>query len=251
MIVIADPAHHIVVVEDEPDLRSSVAEYLELQGFDVTPAENGAVFDQILAADQRIDLVLLDLRLPGDDGLTILRRLRQSSSIPVIMVTAMGDPIDRVIGLEVGADDYVVKPFEFRELLARIRSVLRRASLAGPLPAENVEVESQPAAKPDTIRIGRARLDLRARRLFDCDGREIPMTAMEFDLLKSFVDNANIVLTRDRLLDLAHNTSWEPYDRSIDIRVARLRKKIEHDPAKPEAIKTIRGMGYMFVPHSG
>ncbi len=247
----ADPCTHIVVVEDEPDLRSSVAEYLELQGFSVSTAENSDAFQALLDRSKAIDLVLLDLRLPGDDGLTILRRLRQTSSIPVIMVTAMGDPVDRVIGLEVGADDYVVKPFEFRELLARIRSVLRRSQAS--ISTQATDDGPVDGFRPSNARvaIGRAFLDLEARRLFEKNGQEIPMTAMEFDLLKSLVENPNAVLTRDQLLDLAHHSNWEPFDRSIDIRVARLRKKVELDPAKPEAIKTIRGMGYMFVPQSG
>jgi two-component system phosphate regulon response regulator OmpR len=155
----------------------------------------------------------------------------------------MGEPIDRIVGLEVGADDYVVKPFEFRELLARIRSVLRRA--AGPPPAA---LAPMPAHGDGLVRIGRCRLDLAARRLLDGDGAEVAMTGMEFELLKVLVAHPNRVLTRDQLLELAHHDSWEPFDRSIDIRVARLRKKIERDPASPEAIRTVRGAGYMFVP---
>jgi len=236
---------HIAVVDDEADLRRSVAEYLELQGYTVSQAGDGAELRAVLAAGT-IDLVLLDLRMPGEDGLAILRHLREQSGLPVIMVTAMGDPIDRIVGLEVGADDYVVKPFEFRELLARIRTVLRRAATTAP-----VLPSPAPAAagRGSVVRIGRCLLDLQARRLFaDGGGEELPLTSMEFDLLKVFVGHPNQVLTRDQLLDLAHHDSWEPFDRSIDIRVARLRKKIEHDPTKPEAIRTVRGAGYVFVP---
>ena len=237
---------HIVVVDDEPDLRKSVGEYLELQGYAVSQAGDGSQLHAILA-NGAVDLVLLDLRMPGEDGLAILRQLRQQCGLPVIMVTAMGDPIDRIIGLEVGADDYVVKPFEFRELLARIRTVLRRAGspVAVGLPST---APVQAAAGGTLTRIGCCFLDLQARRLYAEGGEELPLSNMEFDLLKVFVARPNRVLNRDQLLDLAHNDSWEPFDRSIDIRVARLRKKIERDPTRPEAIRTVRGAGYMFVP---
>jgi two-component system phosphate regulon response regulator OmpR len=236
-----EPKHHIAVVDDEPDLRSSVAEYLQLQGYTVSQAGDGPQLRAILAG-QPVDLVLLDLRMPGEDGLTVLRGVREHFGVPVIMVTAMGDPIDRIVGLEVGADDYVVKPFEFRELLARIRTVLRRAAAPAPTVADAAE---QPAER---TRIGCCTLDLAARRLLGPDGKDVPLTAMEFDLLRVLVRHPNRVLNRDQLLDLAHHDSWEPFDRSVDIRVARLRKKVERDPAKPEAIRTVRGTGYMFVP---
>jgi two-component system phosphate regulon response regulator OmpR len=235
---------HIAVVDDEADLRRSVAEYLELQGYTVSQAANGAELRAVLAAGT-IDLVLLDLRMPGEDGLAVLRQLREQSGLPVIMVTAMGDPIDRIVGLEVGADDYVVKPFEFRELLARIRTVLRRAAATAPVSSP---LEPSTQGRDPMVRIGRCLLDLQARRLFTAGGEELPLTSMEFDLLKVFLGHPNRVLTRDQLLELAHHDSWEPFDRSIDIRVARLRKKIEHDPTKPEAIRTVRGTGYVFVP---
>lgn len=238
-----DPKHHIAVVDDETDLRSSVAEYLQLQGFVVSQAGDGAGLRALLARET-IDLVLLDLRMPGEDGLAILRGVREHVGVPVIMVTAMGEPIDRIVGLEVGADDYVVKPFEFRELLARIRSVLRRAAGSPP----SVAASPVPELGDGLVRIGRCCLDLDARRLLDSAGAEVAMTGMEFDLLKVLVANPNRVLTRDQLLEQAHHDSWEPFDRSIDIRVARLRKKIERDPASPEAIRTVRGAGYMFVP---
>lgn len=235
----AGPRRRIAIVEDEPDLRRSMADYLDMQGFEVLEAGDAAAFRTLLA-QECVDLALLDLRLPGEDGLSILRELRQSSRLPVIMVTAMGDSVDRVVGLEMGADDYVAKPFEFRELLARIRSVLRR-SMAPP-------VEPVTATFRPRLPVGRVAFDRDARVLVEADGTVVPLTRMEFDLLCVFVDRPNRVLTRDQLLDLAHDDSWEPFDRSIDIRVARLRKKVEHDPAQPTAIRTARGAGYMFVP---
>jgi DNA-binding response OmpR family regulator len=241
-----EPKRHIAVVDDEADLRRSVAEYLQLQGFAVSQAADGPGLRALLGREP-VDLVLLDLRMPGEDGIAVLRGLREQFSVPVIMVTAMGDPIDRIVGLEVGADDYVVKPFELRELLARIRTVLRRAAS----PAV-VSVPAQPEATrfPERVRVGRLELDLQARRLIGPDGKEVPLTGMEFDLLRVLVGNPNRVLTRDQLLDQAHNDSWEPFDRSIDIRIARLRKKVERDAASPEVIRTIRGAGYMFVPET-
>jgi DNA-binding response OmpR family regulator len=239
-----EPKHHIAVVDDEQDLRRSVAEYLQLQGFIVSQAADGPGLRALLKCES-IDLVLLDLRMPGEDGFAVLRAVRELFGIPVIMVTAMGDPIDRIVGLEVGADDYVVKPFEPRELLARIRSVLRRAASTT---TASVPVQPQAPALPDRVRVGRLELDLLARRLVDPDGTEVPLTGMEFDLLRVLIRNPNRVLSRDQLLDQAHNDSWEPFDRSIDIRIARLRKKVERDPASPEVIRTIRGVGYMFGP---
>jgi two-component system phosphate regulon response regulator OmpR len=241
------PKHHIVVVDDEADLRTSVAEYLQLQGFAVSQAADGPSLRALLKREP-IDLVLLDLRMPGEDGIAVLRGIREHFAIPVIMVTAIGDPIDRIVGLEVGADDYVVKPFELRELLARIRTVLRRAASSA---AVNVTARPEPAPSPGHIRVGRYMLDLPGRRLVAMDGTEVSLTGMEFDLLKVLVSNPNRVLTRDQLFEEAHNDSWEPLDRSIDIRIARLRKKVERDPASPETIRTVRGTGYVFVPEPG
>ena len=238
-----EPKHHVAVVDDEVDLRRSVAEYLQLQGFTVSQAEDGPSLRALLKCEA-IDLVLLDLRMPGEDGFAILRNVREIFNVPVIMVTAMGDPVDRIVGLEVGADDYVVKPFELRELLARIRSVLRRTTCAN---ATSPPLQPVDAAA-SRVQLGRLERDLLARRLIDPDGKEVPLTGMEFDLLRVLVDHPNRVLTRDQLLEQAHNDSWEPFDRSIDIRIARLRKKIERNPASPEVIRTVRGAGYMFVP---
>lgn len=228
---------HIVVVDDEPDLREGVSEYLLDHGYAVSQAGSGAAL-RALMAERAVDLVVLDIGMPGEDGLSVARYLRGLGPIGIIMLTANRDIIDRVVGLEMGADDYLPKPFELRELLARVRAVLRRAAT--------------PAAPAATmghqVRFGRCTLDIEARRLFDGDGAELPITAMEFDLLKTFADHPNRVLTRDRLLDLAHNMEMAPFDRSIDMRITRLRRKIEDDPKLPQIIKTVRGEGYVFVP---
>jgi two-component system phosphate regulon response regulator OmpR len=184
------------------------------------------------------DVVLLDLRLPREDGLTLARYLRERYDVGIIMVTGSGEVVDRIVGLEVGADDYVTKPFDPRELLARVKSVLRRTQAR---PAEA-------AGESERVRFGRCRLDLASHQLFDADGQEIPITSMEFDLLKVFVEHPGKALSRDRILTLTKNREWDPYDRSIDIRIARLRRKVETDPENPHAIRTVRGVGYMFVP---
>ena len=181
--------------------------------------------------------------MPGEDGLSIARRMLAASGVPFIMLTAVGDPVDRIIGLELGADDYIAQPFDLRELRARVRSVLRRA--ARPI-ASNASGAA--VASGERVSFGAVALDLAARCLLHPDGRVSKLTAMEFNLLRTFAENPNRVLTRDRLLDLAHHRDLEPFDRSIDIRIARLRKKLEADPDKPQIIRTVRGTGYMFVP---
>jgi two-component system phosphate regulon response regulator OmpR len=182
-------------------------------------------------------LVLLDVGLPGEDGLTLARYVRERYDVGIIMVTGADEVIDRVAGLEVGADDYVAKPFDPRELRARVKSVLRR-----------LEGKSDRKALAETVTIGACQLNLRSRQLSDAKGRDVPLTAMEFALLKTFLDHPNQVLSRDRLLTLTRNREWEPFDRSIDIRIARLRRKVEEDPDRPRSIRTVRGAGYMFVP---
>ena len=233
---------HIVVVDDEPDLCETVEEYLELQGFRVSTAEGGQALRRIVAADA-VDLVVLDVNMPGEDGLSLARFLRESTDIRIIMLTAAGTVVDRVVGLEIGADDYVVKPIDLRELLARIKAVLRRS---GP----PTSTGGGAAATPERHRIefGDCRLDLDAHKLYGADGEELKITSMEFDLLKAFAEHPNHVLSRDQLLDLAHNRDWEPFDRSIDIRIARLRRKIERDPKRPQILKTVHGAGYIFSP---
>lgn len=232
---------HILVVDDEPELRDMIEEYLVQQGFSVTTAENGAALRQIVA-ERPVDLVLLDIRMPGEDGLSLARFLRERYPVGIIMLTAAGEVVDRIVGLEMGADDYLGKPFDPRELLARIKSVLRRL-----VPQVVQDAISSGQTLPG-IRFGRCRLDLESQRLFSLRGGEIPITSMEFDLLQAFATHPNRVLTRDQLLDLAHNRDWDPFDRSIDIRITRIRRKIEEDPAKPQTIKTVRGKGYIFVP---
>lgn len=229
---------HIVVVDDEEDIRETLKEYLELQGFRVTAA-NGATELRALVENESFDVALLDINMPGEDGLSLARYLRESSDVGILMLTAAGDTVDRIVGLEMGADDYMVKPFDLREVLARIKAILRRAGRAVPQADD---------PGPERVRFGERVLDLDAHKLFEADGEEIRITAMEFDLLKAFAEHPNRVLNRDQLLEFAHHRSWEPFDRSIDIRIARIRRKVERDPAKPEVIKTVRGAGYIFVP---
>ena len=210
-------------------------------------AAGGAELDALLA-EEAADLLILDVNMPGEDGISIARRVRAGRGTPILMLTAADEVVDRVVGLEIGADDYVTKPFDLRELLARIRAILRRAERAESLaPAAQAGALAAPPAR--SVRFGRVTLDLDARCLIEDGGEPVELTAMEFDLLHVFAQNPNRVLTRDRLLDLAHNRGTEPFDRSIDIRVARIRRKVEYDPAKPQVIRTMRGSGYMFVPN--
>jgi two-component system phosphate regulon response regulator OmpR len=229
------------VVDDDATVRETLVEYLTLRGFAVSAADSGASLRRILARKPAA-VVLLDINMPGEDGLSLARFLRSQGKVGILMVSAAGEPVDRVVGLEMGADDYIAKPFDLREVLARVKSVLRRVEAAASAPA--AEADDVPAP----LRFGRFVLNLGARRLLVDDGREIPLTSMEFDLLKALVTHPNKVLSRDQLLTLAHNRDWDPFDRSIDIRITRLRRKIEADPAKPQLIKTVRGAGYMFVP---
>jgi two-component system phosphate regulon response regulator OmpR len=227
-------------VDDEADVRDTLREYLSLQGFRVTALDGGAALRSLVEAAEGFDLAILDITMPGEDGLSLARFLRERTDVGIIMVTASGETIDRIVGLEMGADDYVPKPVDLRELLARVKAVLRRTATRGQ------------DADPDDgdrqiVYFGRCRLDLDSHKLYDEEGREIALTAMEFDLLKAFAERPNRVLSRDQLLELAHDRDWEPFDRSIDIRIARIRRKIERDPGKPQAIKTVRGAGYIFA----
>ncbi len=231
----------ILVVEDEQDVGDMLTEYLAAHGYDTQLASDGEAMRRAIATTMP-DIVLLDVNLPREDGLSMARWLRERYTMGIIMVTGSGQLVDRIVGLEVGADDYVAKPFDPRELLARVKSVMRRMP-SSPLAA------SPAAEKPSEkqIRVGDCALDLASHQLFDARGEEIPLTGMEFDLLRVFVEHPNRVLSRDQLLTLTRNREWEPFDRSIDIRIARLRRKIESDPQHPRCIKTIRGSGYMFV----
>jgi two-component system, OmpR family, response regulator len=230
----------ILVVEDDREVRDMLREYLSTHGYEVLQAQDGAAMRTEIERHLP-DVVLLDVRLPGEDGLTLARYLRERYDLGIIMVTASGEIIDRVVGLEIGADDYVTKPFDPRELLARIKSVMRRMQPSSP-------AASAGTAESQRVAVGRCRLDLGSRQLFDGDGQEVPITTMEYDLLKVFLDHPRKVLTRDQILTFTRNREWEPFDRSIDIRIARLRRKVESDPDRPQAIRTVRGAGYMFVP---
>lgn len=183
-------------------------------------------------------MAILDITMPGEDGLSLARFLRESTDTAIIMLTAADAVVDRIVGLESGADDYMSKPMDLRELLARVRAVLRRSRGRG----------EPPAASQDEIPFGRCRLNVAQRKLIDAGGGEVKLTAMEFDLLKAFAEHPNRVLSRDQLLDLAHHRRWDPFDRSIDILISRIRRKIEPDPSKPSVIKTVHGIGYVFSP---
>jgi DNA-binding response OmpR family regulator len=230
-------AAHIVVVDDDPDVRDAVAEYLRRNGYAVTEAA-GAEELRALMAVRPIDLALLDINMPGVDGLTLAREIRACGDAGIIMLTANSDDTDKIVGLEVGADDYITKPYNPRELLARVKAVLRRGSRSG----------AATATMGREVQMGRCRLNLESRRLYQPDGADVPITAMEYDLLRTFAEHPRQVLTRDRLLDLAHNKGMEAFDRSIDTRIARLRRKVEPDPAKPDCIRTVRGGGYVYNP---
>ena len=228
---------HIAVVDDDAEVRSTVAEYLVRNGYSVSEA-GGADELRDLMATRAIDLALLDINMPGDDGLTLAKEIRTRGNAGIIMLTARADDVDRIVGLEIGADDYITKPFNLRELLARVRAVLRRAAQAGE-PAATLGRE---------VQMGRCRLNLDSGKLFEPDGGEVQMTSMEFALLKTFAERPNRVLTRDQLLELAHGKDMEAFDRSIDTRIARIRRKIEAIPDKPDCIRTVRGLGYLYNP---
>jgi two-component system phosphate regulon response regulator OmpR len=230
---------HIAVVDDEEDLRSLVARYLVKQGYDVSEARDAAELRALLA-ERPVDLVVLDVNMPGEDGLSLARYLRGLGPIGIVMLTGNADPVDRVVGLELGADDYVPKPFHMRELLARIRAVLRRAQ----------RNEDAPATMGVEVRVGRRTYNVETRRLYESSGTTVPLTTLEIDLLHVFATNPNKVLTRDDILDMAGDPEAEPFSRSVDTRVGRLRKKLEPDPANPQTIRTVHGQGYMFVPGS-
>jgi two-component system phosphate regulon response regulator OmpR len=234
----------ILVVDDDADIRELLEDFLGEQGYRVITLDSAESLRETL--DRQVpDLVLLDVGLPGEDGLSLARHVRERFNLGIIMVSGAGDTLDRIIGLEVGADDYLAKPFDLRELHARVKSVLRRYR-QNPAVADVNTTESDEQAQAVAFGIGR--LDLQRHQLLNTDGAEIPVTAMEFDMLKVFADRPNRPLSRDQLLNLTQHRDWDPFDRSIDIRVARLRRKIEPDPDNPVYLKTVRGVGYMFVP---
>ncbi|MBW7964577.1 response regulator [Bradyrhizobium sp. BR 10261] len=235
---------HIMIVDDEAPAREMVGDYLKMHGFAVTLCDGGKSLRAAIDGSMP-DLVVLDLNMPEEDGLSIIRDLKSRSNVPVIMLTATASPIDRVVGLELGADDYVAKPCELRELMARIRSVLRRST-----PAKSAGSDAAPAKsdKDQLVRFGTKWLDLEAQALRDDEGNEHPLTASEFGLLKVFAANPKRVLSRERLLELANARDAEAFDRAVDLRIMRIRRKIEPDPTKPAVIRTIRGGGYLFSP---
>jgi two-component system, OmpR family, response regulator len=232
-----DSAAHVLFVEDDAEIRGLVADFLRQSGFRVTVAQDGEEMDRVMKTDA-VDLLILDIMLPEEDGLSLCRRVRASGNLPVIMLTARGSEIDRVVGLEIGADDYLTKPFSTHELVARIRALLRRSQHA-PL---------EPRSRRRSIlTFADWRLDLVARRLHSRDGTRVPLTSGEFELLVAFCEHANRVLTRDQLLDYTHGKAPAVIDRSIDIQVSRLRRKIEKDPKDPVLIQTVRSGGYVFA----
>jgi DNA-binding response OmpR family regulator len=232
-----EPKATILIVDDEPDVREVIEEYFTAHGYATVGAENAAAA-RAQAAQRPIDLALVDIHMPGEDGLSLARHLRERyPAIAIIMVTSACEVIDRVVGLEVGADDYVPKPFDPRELVARVKSVLRRTAAA-----HRAELGAE------RVRIGRCVLDVPAHRLTDENGAEVAMSPLEFDLLKALAQHPNRPLSRERILTLGRPREWDPFDRSVDLRVMRLRKKVEPDPEHPTFIRTIRNEGYVFVP---
>jgi two-component system OmpR family response regulator len=229
---------HILIVDDHREIRDLVSRALSKEGFRVSAAADGRAMQKFMA-DSRIDLILLDLMLPGEDGLSLCRTLRAESNIPIIMLTAKGEEVDRVIGLEMGADDYLAKPFGSRELIARIKAVLRRSQ---------EKVSKGDSKQPKSYHFDRWGLDIGSRALVRDDGVTVPLSTGEYDLLIALVERPQRVLNRDQLLDLARGRSAAGLDRSIDTQVSRLRKKLEIDPSDPQIIKTVWGGGYMFTP---
>lgn len=229
---------HILVVDDEPEIAEVLRRYLAMQGYMVSTAAGGAAMRRIMA-EAEVDLVLLDLGLPGEDGLALMRSLRETSRVAVIVVTGRGEQVDRIVGLEVGADDYVTKPFDVRELAARVRSVLRRTF--GTAGAADARVPL------DVARFAGWTLDLAARRLDSPRGEAVDLTTGEFELLAILVKSPGRVFSRDELLEATRNREAGPFDRTIDVQVGRLRRKIEADPQRPELIKSVRGAGYVLT----
>ncbi len=234
---------HILIVDDDPDICTLLTQFLTGQGYTVATAGDGGAMRQALV-NEAADLVILDLMLPGEDGLSLCRHLRATTSLPIIMLTAMGSETDRVVGLEMGADDYLAKPFSTRELLARIRAVLRRAGQITP----SAPGEPAPADESgEILEFSGWHLDISRRRLTSPDGVLAEITSGEFDLLLAFLRHPHQVLSRDQLLDLARGRVSGPFDRTIDVQVGRLRRKMESDPKTPELFKTVRGGGYVLT----
>ena len=241
---------HILVVDDDPVIRDLLKEYLSNESYHVTTAGNGMEMRRVMA-ETPVDLVLLDLMMPGEDGLTLTRYFREHSDVAIIILTSKSDAVDRVVGLEMGADDYISKPFDLREILARIRSVLRRHNAASTevVPEIDAELKPQPRLPGSNTTINTLcfsgwELNLDLCQLLSPQNEEIPLTKGEYQLLLAFLEHPKRVLTRNELLDITHNDEIGPYDRGIDIQVSRLRRKLGDDPTNPELIKTVRGIGY-------
>ena len=228
---------HILLVEDDPEIATLVARYLSSNDMRVSRAGDGREMDRVMR-DARIDLIILDIMLPGEDGLAICRRLRTSSQVPIIMLTARSDEIDRIVGLELGADDYIGKPFNPRELLARVRAVLRRRE-----PVQTTERRAR-----TVFSFAGWRLDVGRRKLFDPSGTRIALTGAEFDLLTVLAKSPGRVLSRDQIVDLTQGRQTGPFERSVDVLISRLRQKIERNPRDPDFIQTVRSSGYLFAP---
>ena len=246
-MVQAATAPQLLVVDDEPELRSLLVEDFVRHGFAVEAVADAAAARASLALRPPA-LAILDINMPGENGLSLARWMREAHArVGLVMLTTASDTVDRVVGLVLGADDYVPKPFEMRELLARVRAVLRRAETTAAAPAA---AASDPAAATPSRRVafGACLLDLDERRLLGADARDIDISAAEFDLLALFARHPNRPLNRDQIMEQAHNRGWDVFDRSIDLRIMRLRRKIEKNPDKPELIKTVRNVGYVFVP---
>ena len=229
-------SEHILVVDDNAEIRELLQTYLTQQGYHVSVAADGEKLRRAIT-QVPVDLVILDLMLPGEDGLSLTRYLREHFDVAIIILTGKGEIVDRIVGLELGADDYVAKPFDLRELLARTKSVLRRANKSANSAAET----------PNSVLFAGWRLDFDSRQLLSPQGREVSLTTGEFELLVEFLSHPNRVLSRDELLDLTRNRKATPFDRSIDVQVGRLRRKIEADPERPTIIKTVRGAGYVLA----
>jgi two-component system phosphate regulon response regulator OmpR len=230
--------YRVLIVDDDARLRELLSRYLNEQGYSTQTVEDGLLMDRTLARE-RFDLMVLDLMLPGEDGLSICRRLRaEGNAIPIIMLTARGDDDDRIVGLDMGADDYIGKPFNPRELLARIQAVMRRQRIIPP---------GSPAAKDEVVTFSNICVNLGTRKL-ERNGEDIPITTAEFSLLRVLIQNARLPLSRDKLTEMARGREYEVFDRAIDVQISRLRKLIEDDPANPRYIQTVWGFGYVFIP---
>jgi len=230
---------HVVVVSDEPDLHVTLGDFLQRHGYLVTPVAGGEDLKHVIA-QQHVDLVVIDIELPGECGVALTRYLHEHTRAGIVALTVSEVTVDRIVTLEAGADDCLARPVDLRELLARTKAVTRRIG------SSRSGMNSGRTYSPETISFGLCRLDVAAHKLIDSAGREVSITPMEYCLLRAFADNPGRVLNRDELAELAHEREWNPFDRSIDIRISRLRKKIEANPVHPQVIETVRGVGYRF-----